>query len=415
MIKSDIINMVFIAFSIISFFEPEGFEKIPLIDDLYFAIRVISILTVIMLIIINIKNRQKRINEITIIAIYFFTFIISMMYNNNFTINKIWSVILFLGSCIYFKMRLLKYTRMVIKTTYIILMCLCFFNIISVLLNYNFAKDYTSQIFYLLGIRTSFTFYSIFLIYISMIYSYITRGSVFSLKSFLGIFIAIIQLFLEWVATGITCTLIFFIVYSIFKKINKINISVGVEREKKKDKKINAFIMTIIGLFLNYGIVVWRIQDVFKNFIVNVLHKNVTLTDRVFIWDVALEKINKSLVWGYGNLFEQIEWYDRIMFTHNQFLQVTIAGGIIGLICFIVLFIYTSINIDKSKDIIMKSLGIAMLFTVFIFMITEIAYYRYFFWFTIIILCNLNIIEREKNISEEKSNRNNISTFYWRS
>lgn len=80
-----------------------------------------------------------------------------------------------------------------------------------------------------------------------------------------------------------------------------------------------------------------------KYFIVDVLGKNITLTNRTAIWTVALDKIKERPIWGYGVRDSVNQFYIHLDFTyrasvdgtysaHNQFLQTLYEGGMITVI-----------------------------------------------------------------------------------
>jgi O-antigen ligase len=67
-------------------------------------------------------------------------------------------------------------------------------------------------------------------------------------------------------------------------------------------------------------------------FIVDVLGKDITFTNRTAMWDSALRIISESPIWGHG--LPNAEWYMRNMSSfavgpHNGMLAVLIYGGII--------------------------------------------------------------------------------------
>lgn len=80
----------------------------------------------------------------------------------------------------------------------------------------------------------------------------------------------------------------------------------------------------------NNQLAVYLIEDV--------LHKDITFTQRTQMWDSALHIISKSPIWGWG--FVSLDWYKSYMSSfaagpHNYILSIFINGGIILLSVFI--------------------------------------------------------------------------------
>lgn len=91
------------------------------------------------------------------------------------------------------------------------------------------------------------------------------------------------------------------------------------------------------------------------SFLGTIFNKGYTLSGRTEIWLLAIEKIAKSYILGYGTLdggaFFHIGTYT--WYAHNQYLDLWLQGGILCLIMFFVLIIYTnkkirSVQINKS-------------------------------------------------------------------
>ena len=102
------------------------------------------------------------------------------------------------------------------------------------------------------------------------------------------------------------------------------------------------------------GLVVLRLHSVLANFIWNGLHKDLTLSHRTIIWDVALDQIKRRPYFGYGNpdsynVFLVNHDYTggnnnvwTLISGHNQVIQILYYGGVLMLLIFIaIIFIAT--------------------------------------------------------------------------
>lgn len=89
----------------------------------------------------------------------------------------------------------------------------------------------------------------------------------------------------------------------------------------------------------------------------NILGKDITLTNRTIIWDVAIEKILERPVWGYGigdtgDVFTILSIDEKAMTlsSHNQFLQIWYEGGSVTMIFFVVFLTLGGTLLKKSPD-----------------------------------------------------------------
>lgn len=143
-------------------------------------------------------------------------------------------------------------------------------------------------------------------------------------------------------------------------------------------KQINLRGKFLLGMYfvLFFLIVVLRIQNMFEWLIVNILNKNLTLTNRTVIWDNVLEQISDHFWLGYGvqetgNIIYTYIYrigrpiIDRYYSAHNQILQTLWETGFLSMIPIVLLLYCGFISCDKFKDcklsFMLKSLLLGML------------------------------------------------------
>ena len=142
---------------------------------------------------------------------------------------------------------------------------------------------------------------------------------------------ATLSMILQWTATGLFCFSIggLVLLYCTWKKRNPF--------------KISTVMLTEAAAF--WAIVIARLMDMFSFLLVNILHKDVTLTFRTRIWDNALAAIQQNLLTGVGRLdaaqMEAILGYG-VSHPHNRYLYVTLCFGIIGLALFLLIVYYAN-------------------------------------------------------------------------
>ena len=140
---------------------------------------------------------------------------------------------------------------------------------------------------------------------------------------------ATLSMILQWTATGLFC----FSIGRTGRMGNRVG-HIAVHR---------AFMLTEAAAF--WAIVIARLMDMFSFLLVNILHKDVTLTFRTRIWDNALAAIQQNLLTGVGRLdaaqMEAILGYG-VSHPHNRYLYVTLCFGIIGLALFLLIVYYAN-------------------------------------------------------------------------
>lgn len=192
-----------------------------------------------------------------------------------------------------------------------------------------------------------------------------------SLKTKTLIFVSTISIVKVWSATGLV-GLFLILLFSLFQK--KIVTSMLFSLK-------NYIIFTLSAFF---GVVILRIQNLFKYFIVDVLKKDLTFTGRVYIWDYVLRYIARKPILGYG--FEKANFRylkgtnPHSYHAHNVILELVYKTGFVGLTIIILIFkdCYTKLN-EFRLDRISKLLS----FWMFIYMVitlTEAYDFELFFY-----------------------------------
>lgn len=97
-------------------------------------------------------------------------------------------------------------------------------------------------------------------------------------------------------------------------------------RVKSKVFNIRTAIIILIAIYFLF--VVFRAQDLFKFFIVNVLQRDVGLSARTGIWDNAIQMIKEKPFIGYGCKTFATLIGDR--HAHNMYLQIMLQSGLFG-------------------------------------------------------------------------------------
>lgn len=164
-----------------------------------------------------------------------------------------------------------------------------------------------------------------------------------------------------------------------------------------------------IGLFCSYliiyfAIVIFRIQEkLFYDLIVNVLEKDITLSDRTIIWDGVLESMKYSPLIGYGPKNTVVlDFYLFANESHNGFLEIFVAGGMISLTLFIAILLVVGKELDRYKKHPVASILLVSIFIYGIMSLTEsgFGYAKMLFWMMLIMSINIGSIIKQNRKEE---------------
>lgn len=176
----------------------------------------------------------------------------------------------------------------------------------------------------------------------------------------LCLLISLCTYIMEWAVSCMLNTL--FITFAlILLKNNKIMNAI---------KKINIGVVIVLIMFILLLIIVFRVQNYFSGFLVNVLHKDITFTNRTYIWDDCFKVVKNNFwigtgVWNYETRLETIGIYHA----HCTVLNVMLEAGILGLISYFYVFYVAICSFQKNKEnvnikiVSLICLGIIVYFT----------------------------------------------------
>jgi hypothetical protein len=147
---------------------------------------------------------------------------------------------------------------------------------------------------------------------------------------------------------------------------------------RNRIKTVPIISLSLLVVSFNFAIIFYRIQYIFSYFIENILHKSLTFTGRVYIWDTYIEAWGKSAGSFLFGIKDMTNLYIPIIRgaynPHNIILYILSTTGIIGCALTIVIFALSLEKIKRSKH---SSAGkmISIMILVFLVMgITAIAF-----------------------------------------
>ena len=171
--------------------------------------------------------------------------------------------------------------------------------------------------------------------------------------------------------------------------------------------KIHLSLLLIAIVALNYFVLfVYQGGDykLIDDFIIKVLGRTTTFTNRTPIWSKAIEMIKEKPWIGHG--FRPVVELDNgtsFIHSHNQFLQRLNATGIIGSFFFLVFHIVLTEKVDRIRNSIERTVMVGAVFAVSVTYLMD-AYKKFFrFYFVFFLAYHVNDLigdRRKKKLSE---------------
>lgn len=161
------------------------------------------------------------------------------------------------------------------------------------------------------------------------------------------------------------------------------------------------YMKTFLILFVS--IVILRMQYLFSFLLVDILHKDLTFTNRTNLWDITINQILKNPVFGHGwanDSTRHLMYNSQTVITaHNQVLEYLYLGGFLCLIILALLYICSKREIkDKYGDKNIQLISLSF-FTFLIISLTEV------FLDPLMIIVFLSFVFSKNYILEEKNEK----------
>lgn len=373
---------LFIILSFFSFITPNSIVKNNALNNM--AI-ILSVLCLALLIVQTIKHKIKIDYTFVVLILWRISILLPTIFHSGEIIKWGYQSVVFVG--IYLLIKNYINNQSTIKIIYRMLFIYILINIlVGIILPDGIFPEYG---IHFLGIRTRFTEYSIALIYVSMLYyeCFTEKNRKNKRMKNISIILAFINIFSQWIATGIIVSALIFIIYILLKKIKDLN-------------KIYIFLFLIL-IIITINIINGNLLNIFSG-LFEILNKDITLTGRTIIWNNAIHFLKDYFWIGYGYINDGniIIYAGGLWQAHNTLLQSMCECGLIGTLLFLMLVLKQGkpYNNTNNKNIIV--LNISVIFGFLIMMITEILYYYPIFIFVILLIGNSKYIVR--NTKERK-------------
>lgn len=333
--KHNIINVLICSV----FFPPFFITYLPMASNIHWIVKLL-VMAFIVLVVIR-ENKYLGLGS-AVIALYFLSFIVSTALNSGNVMKSVSAVLPQICFLLYVDWMLHKNPSRIVGSMSSLLKFYIIANAVTLLFfpdgigRYLPGYDYMSVDSRMnwLGLDNGYIKY--FLIAI-VLFSFSMKGKNLYRNIWLCIMLA--TMIFVWSGTGVI-VLFFILAYMFF--ISK----------KKVSRYIDFRLCTLLGILAFLGIVIFRATDIFSNYIVNYLGKDITFTGRTLLWDQSMLLISKRPVIGYGVYDYELlisSANGQAYSAHNTVLQMMLMGGIISLLCFILIFCVAGHRLSESK------------------------------------------------------------------
>ena len=336
-------NKLFLVLLILPFFNPTAFKFIPGLTALYQAVQYWKLLAILVIAFIYISNyRFSKI--IRAIIVFEAVLLISSLINGVSLTEPFLNALLAIGISMltemaikinFDKFRNTYFTLSLIAIVLNFILCLIYPNGLPAATLY----DNKSNPMYLLTIDNGMI-KELLPLLVFAYYPYCkgacrnNSGDNKKLIFFICCIISLWTLSIVASATGLIVCIFFVLVSLIFMLL--------------PDKKLPVkFILSLMALFMLFVVVIGSNFAVMDT-LMGLFGRSGTFTGRTTLWRLAVDKILRKPLLGYGYTSGNIAIWGGFYSSHNLFLEVTIQGGIVLLAAFLYLIRTAFKNLKKS-------------------------------------------------------------------
>lgn len=172
------------------------------------------------------------------------------------------------------------------------------------------------------------------------------------------------------------------------------------KKNKRLPKILSLRTGVIVVLIFFVLIVILRMQERFAFFIVDILHKDLTLHNRTIIWDRTFELVEKKLYTGYGYMsgtsYGELMNNDYFAHPHNYLLYIIFTGGLALFAVVMIGYYLADKSLKKTNRSIYSKVILFTLISLFLMGLTESLTGTVFIYPMLILAMNIDkIIEQD--------------------
>ncbi len=352
----------FVLITMVPFFKTSGFEAIsPNLSIFADGMLVLEAMAFFLIALLTFRISPF---SWAVIAFEFWNYVVANTLSGNRT-PSLFYVSGALGIILLFDLGFRYNFALMLDAVSFIFTAFVFVNLIIVLLMPQGLARSSNGIVYLFGLRTGSSLVAVPAIAFCVFRDSWKKRQYFSKRTLLCMACSALTLIIQWVATGIVELLIIAVLYFLIHRF--------------RNFKLNIWISLLACGLLDFSIVYLRFQNIFSGFIVEFLHKDITLSGRTYIWDAVIASLSRSPFFGYGAV-NTVSVYDVQIACHNQWLSIAHESGYVGLILFVISILVSFRLASHYRNTNLYTLFVIMMTAVLVATISEIQLYVPFFY-----------------------------------
>jgi O-antigen ligase len=374
---------------LVPLFEPNLFVKYNIMNYAFIG----GLLLVAELVFLLVVSKRLQISNM-FLAVFFYriSFFFQTVINGGDLMKWGYYSIVIMVMCVLFDNFIRKDARRFLSALLFILTLQLLINSIVVIL---FPSGITNGI-YFVGKRTRFTDVIFPTILISLILDKMDNRKI-SLRTKAICVLCLFNIISKWIGTALVGLGIVVIIYLLLKN------------KKRLINFLTISKITIGAIILNILIAVCRIQNIFSWLIVDILHKDLSLTYRTYIWDEIFKYMQGNWLLGFGMVdngnfvyWGKSTWAKELIWqAHNQWLQLFHDGGLLLVFSFIIMLLFAGRQLKSNRvNIQIKLYLVCFYLSYMIMMITEIYSYMSYFYIIIFLIYNSKYLSNETEARE---------------
>jgi len=204
------------------------------------------------------------------------------------------------------------------------------------------------------------------------------------------VFISFLTYYLQW-AVSCMVNIVLLILYIILLNNDKFLFI---------KKRITIKKITYLSLIIFLSLVFFRIQNIFEFLIVDILHKDLTITGRIYIWDRCIYYIRCNPIIGMGvyDYSTRTNLYN-IYHAHSTYLHILLEGGIVSLLAYLNIFFKLNKQINKLNFVDNKGLFILIfgIFSYFFSTLVDVIHNSQMIYILFNLIFFYSIIRKDEN------------------
>ncbi|WHX60510.1 O-antigen ligase family protein [Peribacillus frigoritolerans] len=323
---------------------------------------------------------NRKLDRFDILVIYYFTFtILVALINRTLSIGIFYSIISLAGIIIFLNFYCKINLKNFISALYYLYTTAALINFFTMIINF----EESGETFYFLGGKNNIAMILLPTVIIVTLYSYLIKKKL-TLINKLIVLTCLLSMQISESGTALVITLLIILFFIIYKKLFI---------------RFSEYLFIYALLF--FSMVIFKLQEtILNNFITGYLNKDVTMSGRTFLWDIALDNIKQNWLIGYGRGNSIINNSNsHLSEVHNGILEILLSTGFIGLIIFILIFVLINRKMNNYKSHVFVKL---LSFSIFLYMImglSESVFNQFQFWVLLILAYNCNnLIKQSEKI-----------------